>query len=97
MADRTVLLDGWSKSHAMTGWRLGFGVFPQGTGGASDSAGSGARRRSTVRGDRRAGGAGHRVRRPRRGYLRFSYANSVERIREALAAVEAVVRDEVDA
>src|SRR3954463_7609589 len=29
MADRTVLLDGWSKTFAMTGWRLGFGVFPQ--------------------------------------------------------------------
>ena len=29
MADRTVLLDGWSKSFAMTGWRLGFGVFPR--------------------------------------------------------------------
>jgi len=29
MAERTVLLDGWSKSFAMTGWRLGFGVFPQ--------------------------------------------------------------------
>src|SRR6202007_2143642 len=28
MADRTVLLDGWSKTYAMTGWRLGFGVFP---------------------------------------------------------------------
>ena len=28
MADRTVLLDGWSKLFAMTGWRLGFGVFP---------------------------------------------------------------------
>lgn len=28
MAERTVLLDGWSKSFAMTGWRLGFGVFP---------------------------------------------------------------------
>jgi aspartate aminotransferase len=30
MAERTVLLDGWSKSFAMTGWRLGFGVFPPG-------------------------------------------------------------------
>jgi aspartate aminotransferase len=30
MADRTVLLDGWSKTYAMTGWRLGFGVFPAG-------------------------------------------------------------------
>jgi aspartate aminotransferase len=28
MANRTVLLDGWSKTYAMTGWRLGFGVFP---------------------------------------------------------------------
>jgi aspartate aminotransferase len=28
MADRTILLDGWSKSYAMTGWRLGYGVFP---------------------------------------------------------------------
>jgi aspartate aminotransferase len=30
MADRTILLDGWSKTFAMTGWRLGFGVFPAG-------------------------------------------------------------------
>ncbi|TCC08036.1 pyridoxal phosphate-dependent aminotransferase [Kribbella soli] len=29
MASRTVLLDGWSKTFAMTGWRLGFGVFPE--------------------------------------------------------------------
>jgi aspartate aminotransferase len=29
MADRTILLDGWSKTYAMTGWRLGFGVLPQ--------------------------------------------------------------------
>jgi aspartate aminotransferase len=28
MAERTVLLDGWSKAFAMTGWRLGYGVFP---------------------------------------------------------------------
>jgi len=28
MADRTILLDGWSKTWAMTGWRLGLGVFP---------------------------------------------------------------------
>jgi aspartate/methionine/tyrosine aminotransferase len=28
MAERTILLDGWSKTWAMTGWRLGFGVFP---------------------------------------------------------------------
>jgi len=29
MRERTVLLDGWSKTFAMTGWRLGFGVFPE--------------------------------------------------------------------
>lgn len=28
MLDRTIMLDGWSKTWAMTGWRLGFGVFP---------------------------------------------------------------------
>lgn len=28
MAERTILLDGWSKTYAMTGWRLGYGVFP---------------------------------------------------------------------
>ncbi len=26
--DRTILLDGWSKTYSMTGWRLGFGVWP---------------------------------------------------------------------
>jgi aspartate/methionine/tyrosine aminotransferase len=26
MADRTILLDGFSKTYAMTGWRLGYGV-----------------------------------------------------------------------
>jgi aspartate/methionine/tyrosine aminotransferase len=29
MTERTILLDGWSKTWAMTGWRLGFGVFPE--------------------------------------------------------------------
>jgi aspartate/methionine/tyrosine aminotransferase len=29
MAERTVVLDGHSKTYAMTGWRLGFGVMPQ--------------------------------------------------------------------
>jgi aspartate/methionine/tyrosine aminotransferase len=28
--DRTILLDGWSKTYAMTGWRLGYGVWPAG-------------------------------------------------------------------
>ncbi len=28
MMERTVLLDGFSKTYAMTGWRLGYGIFP---------------------------------------------------------------------
>jgi len=27
--DRVILLDGWSKTYAMTGWRMGYGVWPQ--------------------------------------------------------------------
>ena len=30
IADRLILLDGWSKTYAMTGWRLGWGVWPEG-------------------------------------------------------------------
>ncbi len=29
MMDRTILVDGFSKTYAMTGWRLGFGIMPQ--------------------------------------------------------------------
>ncbi|HXF83012.1 MAG TPA: pyridoxal phosphate-dependent aminotransferase [bacterium] len=29
MKERTILLDGFSKAYAMTGWRLGFGVMPR--------------------------------------------------------------------
>lgn len=29
MIDRTIILDGFSKSYAMTGWRLGYGIFPE--------------------------------------------------------------------
>ena len=29
MAERTILLDGFSKTYAMTGWRLGYGAFPR--------------------------------------------------------------------
>ena len=28
MMDRTIILDGFSKTYAMTGWRIGFGVMP---------------------------------------------------------------------
>ena len=27
--DRLIILDGWSKTYAMTGWRLGFSVWPK--------------------------------------------------------------------
>ena len=28
MKERTIILDGMSKTYAMTGWRLGYGVMP---------------------------------------------------------------------
>ena len=28
IAERLILLDGWSKTYAMTGWRMGYGVWP---------------------------------------------------------------------
>ncbi|MEE2941029.1 MAG: pyridoxal phosphate-dependent aminotransferase [Planctomycetota bacterium] len=28
MRERSIVLDGWSKTYAMTGWRLGYGVWP---------------------------------------------------------------------
>jgi aspartate aminotransferase len=28
LRERTIILDGWSKTFAMTGWRLGFGIWP---------------------------------------------------------------------
>jgi aspartate aminotransferase len=166
MAERTVLLDGWSKSFAMTGWRLGFGVLPAPlvepvtrlvinsvscTSAFSQYAAIAAlegpwepvermvaafrqRRDVIVEGLNgipgfsclEPGGAFYVF--PRvselglpagrlaellladggvaclpgtafgahgEGYLRFSYANSVERIREALDAVDRVVREEV--
>ena len=27
--DRLIILNGWSKTYAMTGWRLGYGIFPK--------------------------------------------------------------------
>jgi aspartate aminotransferase len=29
MEERTIILDGFSKTYAMTGWRMGYGVMPQ--------------------------------------------------------------------
>ncbi len=29
MAERTIICDGFSKTYAMTGWRLGFGIMPE--------------------------------------------------------------------
>ena len=29
LRERLIVLDGWSKTYAMTGWRLGFGVWPR--------------------------------------------------------------------
>ena len=29
LRDRVIILDGWSKTYAMTGWRIGYGVWPE--------------------------------------------------------------------
>jgi len=29
MKERTIILDGFSKTYAMTGWRLGYGIMPK--------------------------------------------------------------------
>ena len=29
MAERTIIMDGFSKTYAMTGWRLGYGIMPE--------------------------------------------------------------------
>src|SRR5262249_51365365 len=29
LKERLILLDGWSKTYAMTGWRMGYGVWPE--------------------------------------------------------------------
>jgi len=36
LRDRVILLDGWSKTYAMTGWRLGYGVWPKALFGAAE-------------------------------------------------------------
>jgi aspartate aminotransferase len=36
LAERVILLDGWSKTYAMTGWRLGYGVWPKALFGAAE-------------------------------------------------------------
>jgi aspartate/methionine/tyrosine aminotransferase len=30
MQERTIIIDGFSKTYAMTGWRLGYGIMPEG-------------------------------------------------------------------
>ena len=32
LKERTIVINGFSKSHAMTGWRLGYACGPHGTG-----------------------------------------------------------------
>ncbi len=36
LRDRLILLDGWSKTYAMTGWRIGYGVWPEALIGAAE-------------------------------------------------------------
>ena len=36
--EKTIILDGFSKTYAMTGWRLGYGVMPRVSGGRGEQA-----------------------------------------------------------
>jgi aspartate/methionine/tyrosine aminotransferase len=36
LRDRLILLDGWSKTYAMTGWRMGYGIWPKSIVGAAE-------------------------------------------------------------
>jgi aspartate/methionine/tyrosine aminotransferase len=36
LRDQLILLDGWSKTYAMTGWRLGYGIWPKPLFGAAE-------------------------------------------------------------
>jgi aspartate aminotransferase len=36
LRERLILLDGWSKTYAMTGWRLGYGIWPKALFGAAE-------------------------------------------------------------
>ena len=36
--DRLIMLDGWSKTYAMTGWRMGYAVWPRWGGGTCRAA-----------------------------------------------------------
>ena len=159
LADRLILLDGWSKTYAMTGWRLGYGVWPAAlfpyaerlainchscvnasaqyagiaalTGprepvarmvaafaerrglyrpGAERAARLPLRQRRAARSmrsrtsrrhglrcahpaiaaagrGRRRHGFGHQLRRARRGHLRFSYAASLDALKEAVGRI----------
>ncbi len=59
LRDRLILLDGWSKTYAMTGWRLGYSVWPKALfpyrRAPRDQLPFLRQRRRPVRRDRRAG------------------------------------------
>ena len=122
MAERTILLDGFSKTYAMTGWRLGYGVMPEtlaaqrrdaivdglnaipgfrclrpkgafyvfpnveGTGIAAKELQSRLLEEAGV-----ACLAGTAFGAHGEGYLRFSYANSLENIHEALSRIRGFI------
>jgi len=58
--DRVILLDGWSKTYAMTGWRLGYGLWPEALFGAAErlaiNCHSCVNAAAPIRRDRRTGG-----------------------------------------
>ena len=72
MVERTVVVDGFSNAHAMTGWRLGFGIMPEELANLLlDEAGVALLPGTAF------GTCGE-------GYLRLSYAASIGDIEQAL-------------
>src|SRR5918911_3015950 len=81
MLDRTILLDGWSKTWAMTGWRPAFYAFPNitGTGFSSRELADTLLEEAGV-----ACLAGTAFGSYGEGFIRFSYANPLDNIHLAL-------------
>jgi aspartate/methionine/tyrosine aminotransferase len=64
MRDRAIMLDGWSKTYAMTGWWLGFAVWPESIAAGAEPDPGLPLRRSRRRVLRLPQHRGHRPRRP---------------------------------
>ena len=68
LRDRADLLDGWTKTYAMTGWRMGYAVWPKALAEHADAAGDQLpllRQRGGAVGGHRRAARGRRTTSPR--------------------------------